>query len=202
MPAVTSGVFVGLYWHCVITILTLSNDPREALTPLVVIRGKIGGVEIDSATIMPILLVLIAIAVVSVAVASVFGKLTLRGMPAPMTGEVFTPATDGSLSAQTITTASLPLAFRGYNVEHVDRLLDAASAAITARDKQIAELTGTADGELTTESQDLIDAVAADDDIEDFDSESSTSSTDSAALDDDSGDNNSGDNNIDLDKTD
>lgn len=150
-----------------------------------VVRGKIGGVENDSATIMPILLVLIAIAVVSVAVAALFGKLTLRGMPAPMKGEVFTPATDGSLSAQTITTASLPLALRGYNVEHVDRLLDAASAAITARDQKIAELTGDTDGQLTAESQDLIDAIAADED-----------------LDETANDNQDGDDKIDLDKTD
>lgn len=117
----------------------------------------------DSATVLPILLVLVAVALVSVVVAAVLGKITLQGMPAPMKDEIYNPDTDGTLTAQSIGAASLPLAFKGYSVDHVDRLLDAATAAIVARDKKIAELTGTdtsaEGGDLTVESQKLIDAV-------------------------------------------
>lgn len=140
-----------------------AKTTREAATKKFTCRGKIGDVQNDSATVLPILLVLVAVALVSVVVAAVLGKITLQGMPAPMKDEIYNPDTDGTLTAQSIGAASLPLAFKGYSVDHVDRLLDAATAAIVARDKKIAELTGTdtsaEGGDLTVESQKLIDAV-------------------------------------------
>lgn len=159
-------------------------------------RGKMGDVQNDSATALPIILVLVAVALVAVVVAAVLGKLTLQGMPAPMKDEIYNPETDGTLTAQSVSAAALPLAFRGYNVDHVDRLLDAAAAAIVARDKKIAELTGEeAPGEgpeISDKNQELIDSVESgyeeasateSDEVDVVESEKESADTDSAELD-------------------
>ncbi|MGF1663909.1 MAG: DivIVA domain-containing protein, partial [Kineosporiaceae bacterium] len=89
---------------------------------------------------MTLLLVLLLVLVVGLAVAVTVGRIggglprPATDVPPPLPGPVGEPAD--------LDRARFQLAFRGYRMDQVDQVLDAARDALAARDREIAQLRG------------------------------------------------------------
>jgi DivIVA domain-containing protein len=88
--------------------------------------------------VLTLVLVLLLIAVVGLAVAATVGVLR-GGLPQPASD--VPPPLDGPVSHPVdLDRARFQLAFRGYRMDQVDRILDDARDAMAARDQEIARL--------------------------------------------------------------
>jgi DivIVA domain-containing protein len=96
--------------------------------------------------VVTLLLVLLLVLVVGLAVAVTVGRIG-GGLPRPATD--VPPPLEGPVGEPgDLDRARFQLAFRGYRMDQVDQVLDAARDALAARDREIARLRGELPDEL------------------------------------------------------
>jgi DivIVA domain-containing protein len=115
--------------------------------------------------VVTLLLVLLLVLVVGLAVAVTVGRIG-GGLPQPAT-DVPPPLEGPVREPADLDRARFQLAFRGYRMDQVDQVLDAARDALAARDREIARLRGAVaddSGGATDRAGDPVTAAAADGD--------------------------------------